>query len=130
MTSRSSALYFDVGFAMITPVTLAGYGRPEPAPRTRSRKNASRNAAIGSWVRRDNQYRQRQLRQRAASRGPDRGVRAALRRFRLVEHHHLGDEGLPVADVRQAAGSRNGAKIFGRIADVIGLVIILREQLQ
>jgi hypothetical protein len=53
-----------------------------------------------------------------------------LCRYRLVEHHHLRDEGFQVPYVLQAAGSRNGAKIFGRIAGIIGFVIVLREQLQ
>jgi hypothetical protein len=109
----------------------------EPPPGRRFEQNASdmdvsfSATAVGGIIAAAGyQYGQLQLQQRPAFRGPDRGLRAALRRLRLVEHHHLRDEGLHVAYVRQAAGSRSGAKIFGRIAGVIGLVIILREQLQ
>jgi hypothetical protein len=55
---------------------------------------------------------------------------AGLRGYWLVEHHHLGDEGFHVACVSQAAGPRNGAKIFGCIAGIIGFVIILREEVE
>src|SRR6266851_7869832 len=48
----------------------------------------------------------------------------------LVEHHHLGHEGVDVADVREPACTRQRAKIFLEIARVIGLVKILREQLE
>jgi hypothetical protein len=84
---------------------------------------------IASLWRRDNQYGQRQLRQRTASRCPTE-VLAALRRFRLVEYHHLGDEGFHFTDVCQAANSCDFAKVLSRVADIIRPVIILREKVE
>ena len=47
---------------------------------------------------------------------------------RLVEYHHLGDEGLDVSDVRQTASCSERAKVFFGIAPIIRLVIILRKE--
>ena len=47
---------------------------------------------------------------------------------RLVEYHHLGDEGLDVSDVRQTATSGERAKILVGVAPIIRLVIILRKE--
>jgi hypothetical protein len=55
---------------------------------------------------------------------------APLRRYWLVERHHLGDEGFHVAYVRQPASSGDCAKVLGRVAGIIGLMIILREKLE
>jgi hypothetical protein len=57
-------------------------------------------------------------------------VLAALRRFRLVEYHHLGDEGFHFTDVCQAANSCDFAKVLSRVADIIRPVIILREKVE
>ena len=48
----------------------------------------------------------------------------------LVEYHHFGDEGLDVSDVRQTATCGERAKVLVGVALIIGLVIILRKELQ
>src|SRR5690349_1021086 len=48
----------------------------------------------------------------------------------LVENHDLGDERLDVPGRRETAGPGKRAKVLSEIADVIGLVIVLRKELQ
>src|SRR5262249_30888669 len=45
----------------------------------------------------------------------------------FIENHHLGHEGVDVPDVSQAASCRHRAEVLPEIADVVGLVIALRE---
>jgi hypothetical protein len=48
----------------------------------------------------------------------------------LVENHHLGDEGVDVAGMCQAASRSDRAKVLFEIADIVGLVIALRKKLE
>jgi len=48
--------------------------------------------------------------------------------FRLIEYHHLGDEGLDVSDVLQTTTRGERSKILVAIACIIWLVIILRKE--
>src|SRR5207244_10492138 len=48
----------------------------------------------------------------------------------LVENHHLGDECVNVANVGQAAVSRNRPKVLLEVTIVVGLMIAARKELE
>jgi hypothetical protein len=45
----------------------------------------------------------------------------------LIKNHHLGHEGIDVADMREAASCRHRREILPEITEVIGLMIALRK---